>query len=191
MNIQPAIALLEFDSVAVGTRVADAMVKRAPIDVLRVGTVQPGKYLILVGGSVAAVEEAHMEGLRLGDEALLDEIILPDVHEQVYESIDGKRRPNDGDALGVIETSSIPMNVRAADRAIKTAQVVIVEIRLGDGLGGKGITQLTGKVADVEAAIEAGVASITAPETVTRSVVIPAQHADLSERVGRSTSFFG
>ena len=76
------------------------MVKRAPIDVLRVGTVQPGKYLILVGGSVAAVEEAHMEGLRLGDEALLDEIILPDVHEQVYESIDGKRRPNDGDALG-------------------------------------------------------------------------------------------
>ncbi|NKB16568.1 MAG: propanediol utilization protein, partial [Sphingomonadales bacterium] len=29
------------------------MVKRAPVELLRVGTVQPGKYLILVGGGTA------------------------------------------------------------------------------------------------------------------------------------------
>ena len=51
MSFQPALALLEIDSVALGTQVADAMVKRAPIDLFRIGTVQPGKYLILVGGS--------------------------------------------------------------------------------------------------------------------------------------------
>ena len=189
MNTEPAIALLELDSVAVGTQVADAMVKRAPIEMFRVGTVQPGKYLILIGGSVAAVEESHVEGLRLGGEALTDDILLPDVHEQVYRSVAGERRANDGDALGIIETSSIPANVQAADKAVKAANVVIVEIRLGDGLGGKGITLLTGKVEDVQAAIAAGVASVGKTEIVTRSVIIPAQHAELRQRAGRSTVF--
>ena len=115
--------------------------------------------------------------------------MLPHVHAHVYESVEGARRPADGDALGVIETSSIPANVRAADRAVKTADVTIVEIRLGDGLGGKGITQLTGRVADVEAAVEAAVASLTNPDIAVRSVVIPAQHAELRDRVERSTRF--
>ncbi len=169
---------------------ADAMVKRAPIELFRVGTVQPGKYLILVGGSVAAVEEAHLEGLRLAGESLTDEIILPDVHQQVFESVTGGRQPNDGDALGIIETSAIPTIVRAADRAIKSANVAIVEIRLGDGLGGKGITHLTGRVEDVQAAVQAAVASVTRPEIVTRRVVIPAQHGELRDRTGSSTEFF-
>ncbi len=190
MTRHPAIALLELDSIAIGAMTADAMVKRAPVELMRAGTVQPGKYLVLVGGTVAAVEEAHIEGLRVAGEALLSQIILPDVHEQVYDSVDGRRRDNTGDALGVIETSSIPANVRAADRAVKTANVVIVEIRLGDGLGGKGITHLTGRVEDVQAAVQAGVASVTEPGVLTRSVIIPAQHDDLSERVARSTRFF-
>jgi microcompartment protein CcmL/EutN len=191
MNRHPAIALLELDSIAVGTQVADAMVKRAPIDMLRVGTVQPGKYLILIGGTVAAVEESHVEGLRLGGEALKDHIILPDVHEQVYDSVKGRRRANEGDALGVIETSAIPANVQAADKAVKAANVVIVEIRLGDGLGGKAVTHITGRVEDVQAAVAAGIASVGDPEVVTRWVVIPAQHAELREQVGRWTSFSG
>ena len=191
MNTAPAIALLELDSVAIGTWVADAMVKRAPIEVLRVGTVQPGKYLILVGGSVAAVEEAYREGLGLGGDSLTDVIFLPAVHEQVYGAVEGMRRANDGDALGIIESSSIPANVRAADKAVKAAKVTIVEIRLGDGLGGKGITQLTGKIHDVQAAVAAGIDSISRPEIVVRSVVIPAQHLELRQGVDRSTSFAG
>ena len=124
MSTLPAIAMLELDSIAVGTRVADAMIKRAPVREIRVGTVQPGKYLVLVGGSVAAVEEAHLEGVRESGDALLNEILLPNVHEQVYESIEGKRRKNSGDALGILETSSLPANVLAADTAVKAADVV-------------------------------------------------------------------
>ena len=44
---QPALALLEFDSIAVGIQAGDAMVKRAPIDEIKSGTVHlpggPGK----------------------------------------------------------------------------------------------------------------------------------------------------
>ncbi len=52
-HLEPALALLEFGSIAVGMQAADAMVKRAPIDTLRSGTVHNGKYLVLIGGQVA------------------------------------------------------------------------------------------------------------------------------------------
>ena len=50
--MQPAIALLEFDSIAIGVRAGDAIVKRAPVEITYAGTVHPGKYLVLVGGDV-------------------------------------------------------------------------------------------------------------------------------------------
>lgn len=190
MISQPAIALLELNAIPVGAQVADAMVKRAPIDLLRVGTVQPGRYLILVGGAVAAVEESYVEGRRVAGEALTDQIMLPDVHEQVFRSVLGQRRVNDGDALGVIETSSLPATVLAADKAVKAADVVLVEIRLGNGLGGNGVLYLTGKVEAVQASIHAGVASVSDPGAGCRSVIIPSQHPELRECVQRSTSFF-
>lgn len=190
MTTPPAIAVLEFNSVATGTRAADAMVKRAPIDTFRIGTVQPGKYLVLVGGSVAAVEESRVEGLRVGGEAVSDEILLPDVHPQVFAAVGGARQSNGGDALGIIETCTIPINVAAADKAVKTAAVTIVEIRLGDGLGGKGITHLTGTVHDIEAAVAAGVAVATRPGVATRHTIIPIQHAELRERIRRATEFY-
>ena len=190
MNTLPAIAMLELDSIAVGTRVADAMIKRAPVREIRVGTVQPGKYLVLVGVSVAAVEEAHFEGVRESGDALVNEILLPNVHEQVYESIEGKRRKNHGDALGILETSSLAANLLAADKAVKAAEVTIVEIRLGDGLGGKGVTSMTGMVQDVQAAIAAGVASVNQTDVVVHSVVIPRQHMELRQRLDQSTRFF-
>jgi microcompartment protein CcmL/EutN len=190
MNTPAAIAILEFDSIAVGTLAADAMVKKAPLDTFRVGTVQPGKYLILAGGAVAAVEESHREGLRIGGAGVTDHLFLPDVHPQVYAATEGVRRADDGDALGVIETSTLPANVAAADKAIKTAEIAIVEIRLGDGLGGKGVTLLTGLIHDVQAAIEAAVAVAERPGVTTQHSIIAIQHGELRERVRRSTRFF-
>ncbi len=188
MNDHTAIAVLEFDSVAAGTQAADAMIKRAPLDRVRFGTVQPGKYIILVGGAVAAVEEAYREALRLEGGALRDHILLADVAAQVYDAVQGTRRANDGDALGILEMASIPATVRAADRAVKTADVCVVEIRLGDGLGGKGLTHLSGKVHDVAAAVEAAMATSGDPANA-RWVIIPRQHLELRQRIERSTAF--
>jgi microcompartment protein CcmL/EutN len=186
----PAIAVFEFDSIAIGTRAADAMVKRAPLDAFQIGTVHPGKYLVLVGGSVAAVEESRIEGLRLGGAAVRSEIFLPDVHPQVFDALGGRRRPNAGDALGIVETSSIPINVAAADKAVKTAAVTIIEIRLGDGLGGKGVTQLAGPLHEVQAAIDAAVAVASRADGTVCQCIIPIQHADLRGQVDRATEFY-
>ena len=64
--IEPALALIDFSSIAVGIESADAMVKRAQLEVIRTGTVQPGRYLVLIGGTVAEVQESLATGRQVG-----------------------------------------------------------------------------------------------------------------------------
>lgn len=187
--IEPALALVEFSSIAAGIQAADAMVKRAPIDVIKTGTVQPGKYLVLIGGMVADVEESVAAGREVGASAVVDYILLPQVHPEVVEAIGGGRVPKVTDSLGVIETTTVAACIHAADAGIKGAEVRLVEVRLADGLGGKGIVLYAGLVADVEAAVEIGVGVLERPELLVRQVVIPQLHAEMWDNVVEATRF--
>ncbi len=187
--IEPALALVEFSSIATGILAADAMVKRAPIDTIKTGTVQPGKYLVLIGGMVADVEESMAAGREVGATALVDYILLPQVHPEVVEAVGGGRVPEVTDSLGVIETTTVAASIHAADAGIKGAEVRLVEVRLADGLGGKGIVLFSGLVADVEAAVEIGVGALERPELLVRQVVIPQLHAEIWENVSEATRF--
>ena len=59
-----ALALLEFNTIAAGVLASDLMVKCSPIALLRCGTIHPGRFLVLVGGSVAITEEAYTVGVQ-------------------------------------------------------------------------------------------------------------------------------
>ncbi|MCH7588352.1 MAG: BMC domain-containing protein [Chloroflexi bacterium] len=186
--LEPALALIEFSSIATGIQAADAMAKRAPIDLLRSGTVQPGKYLVLIGGQVADVEEALSAGRSVGESCLVDSVFLPQVHPDVVEAIAGIRVPHLADALGIIETTSVAASIRAADAAIKGAQVKLVEIRLADGLGGKGIVLFSGRVADVETAASFGL-SVLGKEFHVNQIVIPQLHPEMWENLAAASPF--
>ena len=187
--IEPALALLEFSSIAAGIEAADAMVKRAPIDVIKAGTVQPGKYLVLIGGEVASVEESLAAGRDVGADAYVDFVFLPQVHPEVVRAIGGARVPESIDALGVVETTTVAAAIHAADAGIKGAEVRLVEVRLADGLGGKGIVLFSGLVADVEAAVEIGVGALGRTELLVRQVVIAQLHAEMWENISDATRF--
>lgn len=189
VSVDPALALIDFGSIAVGIEAADAMVKRAPIDVIRAGTVHPGRYLVLVGGTVADVGESLAAGREVGGDAVLDHVYLPHVHPEVVQAIGGGRVPDSNDALGVVETATVAAAIQAADAGIKGADVRLVEVRLADGLGGKGIVLYSGLVADVEAAVELGVGSLQRPALLVRQVVIAQLHAQMWENVSDATRF--
>ena len=142
----PALALIELDSIAVGIEAGDAMVKRGPVEVVRAGTVHPGRYLILVAGDVAAVEEAFRAGIEVGQAALVDTVLLPNVHAQVVRALGGARQGGTGDALGIVETATVAATIEAADAGVKGASVELLELRLADGLGGKGYLLFDGSV---------------------------------------------
>jgi microcompartment protein CcmL/EutN len=170
--MQPAIVLLEFDSIARGIRAGDAMVKRAPLATLHAGTVHPGKYLVLAGGEVGGVEEARTAGLMVAGDSLVDEIFLPEVHPDVVGAIVGERREEQGEALGVIETRTVAAVLGAADAGVKGARVALLEVLMADGLGGKGYLLFGGTVSEVEAAVEIGVDSLADPsQLVAREVI--------------------
>ncbi len=178
---QPALALLEFDSIALGIKAGDAMVKRAPVATIQSGTVQPGNYLVMVTGDVAPVEEAVAAGQEVGRSALRDTVFLPNVHSGVISGIGGGRDLEADDALGVVETRTVAAAIHAADAGLKGAEVTLWQLRLADGLGGKGIVLFAGLVADVEAAVELAVGR--AGEQLVRDVIIPQLHEEMKENV--------
>ncbi len=160
LPLEPALALLEFASIAVGIEAGDAMVKRAPVDVVRAGTIHPGKFLVLVAGAVADVEEALAAGVAAGESCLVDSVFLPNIHPRVVAALRGERRTGTGEALGIVETATVAAAIEAADAGVKGAAVELLELRLGDGLGGKGYLLFDGSVSDVEAAVSIAVERI-------------------------------
>ena len=188
MKLDPALALAELDSIALGIEVGDAMAKKAPIETLRAGTVQPGKFLVLIGGALADVEESLAAGLALGGERVVDHLLLPDVHPDVVRAVGGGREVMPGEALGIVETATVASAIHAADAGVKGAEVTLLEVRLADGMGGKGLTLFTGLVADVEAGVEIGAARVS-PRLLVRQTVISQLHAEMAENINATTRF--
>ncbi len=179
-----AIAAIETSSIAQGFVVADAMVKRAEVDVLEASTLSPGRFWVLIGGEVATVRASHRRGVEVAADTLLDELFIPQLHEGVLAALRGLVTRSDDDALGIIETLTAASAIVAADLAVKAARVTLRDLRLANGIGGKGVVTLSGTVSDVQAAIEAGRVQALKRGLLARSVVIPKLDARLRSRLG-------
>ncbi|HET7091144.1 MAG TPA: BMC domain-containing protein [Anaerolineae bacterium] len=190
-----ALALVEFGSIAAGMHAGDAMAKKAPIARLVAGTVHPGKYLVLISGAVADVEESLKAGRDAGASHVVDFVFLPQVHPSVVTAIaasaapggEGERAPR-GPSLGIIETSTVAAAIHAADAGVKGAEVSLLELRLADGLHGKGLVLYTGEVPDVEAAVEIGARAIDS-SLIVNQIVIPQLHGEMGANIVARTRF--
>lgn len=179
--LEVCIGLLELCSVARGVEVADAVLKEARVEMLCASPVQPGKYVLLVTGSVQDVRNSIARGAALAAHDLVDQLVIPQVHEQVVPMLRRKGGTINGnlDAVGVIETTTIASSILAADAALKTATVDLIDFRIANGLGGKSFFTLTGEVSDVRSAVAAGARLAQERGLLQREVVIPRPHPDL------------
>ena len=184
-----AIALLEFKTVAAGIFASDRMVKRSPIALLRCGTIHPGRFLILVGGSVASTEEAYAAGVELGEteSTLCGSVFLGDVHPNLHDAVLGMRRELQGDALAVIETRSSPALLAAVDAAVKSTPVILSEVRLGDDLGGHALALMCGDLTDADTAL--GICAEQAGDELLARTLLPRLDADLRLLLDQGTRF--
>jgi microcompartment protein CcmL/EutN len=178
-----ALALIELHSIARGHRVADAMLKRAPVTLLRADWVSPGKFLVLVEGELAAVEESFRVGVDVGGDRVVDRLFLPQPHAALWEALAGETNATaEIESLGIVETTTVAATLLGADAAAKAAAVRLVELQLARGIGGKAFFTLTGALADVEAAVEAAVGILDAA-LLQATQIIAAPHADLVGRL--------
>jgi microcompartment protein CcmL/EutN len=190
MKKRTAVAIIEFQDVSVGMAVTDAMLKKAPIAFVRCGTISRGRYLTVIGGTTASVEESVKEARLCGGEGILDQVVLPDVHPHVYEAILGRRRTDGKGALAIIETDTVSSSIRAAEVALKGTPVELVELRLADrGLSGKGVSVYQGELHDVEAAVHMVLDALSQSRAGTRFRIISAPHEALVDQIKHSTHF--
>ncbi|MCI8763334.1 MAG: BMC domain-containing protein [Lachnospiraceae bacterium] len=168
-----AIGILESNSIAKGIEAMDMVLKAADTRLLYARTVCPGKYTILFYGDVAAVQAAaDAGGLSLAHH-LVDSIVIPRIHSQVIQAIGLSTEASQGNAVGIMEFYSVAGAVYGADAAVKAAEVTLLDIRLGMGIGGKSFAVLTGDVAAVQEAVECGMAEGEKRGLAVESVVIP------------------
>jgi microcompartment protein CcmL/EutN len=190
-GVDPAIAMIEFSSIAVGITSGDAMVKASPLGSIYAGTVHPGKYLVLVSGDTASVDEALDVGLATGGATVLDSVFLPDIHPAVTGAIASADEAAwvDGDALGIVETQHVATVIQAADAGVKAAFVEVSAVRMADGLGGKGYVLFSGEVAEVEAAVEAAEQWASESGYVLQANVIAQLHAEMAFNLNSDLRF--
>lgn len=178
-----AVGLIELNSIAAGFEVADAMLKAADVRLLIARSICSGKYMVIIGGDVAAVRSSVDAGESIWQSAIIDTMVIPNVHAAVFPAIAGSSQVSIHGALGVIEAFSVASLIEGADAAVKTANVELIEIRLAMALGGKAFVTLTGDVAAVRAAVDAGAAKVGEKGLLVNRVVIPAPNPNLYKEI--------
>ncbi len=168
-----ALGMIELNSIARGIEAGDAIIKTANVQLVGAYAACPGKYVVMVRGEVAAVKSAIEVGAKTAGKSLIKDIVIANLHDQVFAALSCTTEIVAKGAVGVIETYSLATAVFISDAAVKAADVELLEIRLGRGLGGKAFTILTGDVSSVKAAIEAAEIASKDDGMLAHTAVIP------------------
>jgi microcompartment protein CcmL/EutN len=174
-----SLGLIELTSIAAGFQTADAMLKASAVDLVLARSICSGKYMVMVRGDVAAVEAAVAAGVHAANFAVIDSFVIPNLHESVFPAISGTTKVEALEALGIVESFSVASLIEGADAAVKAANVQLIEIRLAMALGGKAFVTLTGNVAAVASAVDAGAQVVGQKGMLVNKVVIPSPRPEL------------
>lgn len=171
-----AIGILELTSIAKGMELGDVMLKSANVSLLVSKTLCPGKFLLMIGGDVGAVQQAIAAGDSKAGEMLVDSIVLPNIHASILPAISGLNPVEQRQAVGVVETWSVAACISAADRAVKAANVTLVRVHMAFGIGGKCYMVVSGDISDVENAVTVASDSAGKKGLLVYRAVIPRPH---------------
>jgi len=174
-----AIGLIETSSIAKGFVIADTVLKAANVEILVNRTICPGKYMVLIGGDVDAVNASVEAGVRVGAHTVVDHFVIAHVHPSVFPAISGVAHLPELKALGVVESFSVASIIEAADAAVKATPIQLVCIHLAMAIGGKAWVSLTGDVASVEEAVEVAAAVVSRKGLLVEKGVIPAPRPEI------------
>lgn len=177
--MQKSLGMLELISIPTGIEAGDMMLKTASVDLVAAQSICAGKYIVIVTGEVSAVNASIKAGKQSAGMKLIDSLVIPNVDRQVPIAINACTAVSNIQALGAMETYSLCAAVLAADTAVKAAEIELIEIRLGRGLGGKSFITMTGDIAAVREAVATAAARQEVQGLMSDSVVIPAPHLEI------------
>lgn len=178
-----SIGVIELKNVPKGVEATDDALKSAGVEMVSAHPSCPGKYEIILTGSISNVAAAidHVTGKF--ENYVIDSSVMGRIDEQVITALFGTQQSEKKGSLGLIETFSAATCIKAADIAVKTARVEIFDLRVSRGLGGKGVVIITGEIGDVTAAVEAGANYAKGAGMLSATSVIAAPHEELWNQI--------
>ena len=178
-----SIGLIEVKNISRGINITDEMLKSAGVSLIQSGAVCPGKFVTIIGGDLSSIQAAVERAELIAEDALIDKFVIGNLGEKVFEAMCGTAIVKEKKALGIIETFTAASAIEAADAAVKAAVVSLIEVRVARGMGGKCFVSMTGNVADVTAAVEAGARIAAKTGVLINTEVIASPHPELWEAV--------
>lgn len=173
------IGMIELNSIARGIQVTDTLLKTADTKLIFSKPVCPGKYMTLIHGDVGAVQTAVKAGLAVGRHFVVDELVIANIHEQIIPAINAGMEIGAVEAVGAVEYFNVAAAITGADAAAKAANIRLLEIRLGMGVGGKSFVTLCGDISAVQSAVSAALYDADEKGAVISSCIIPSPSPDL------------
>jgi microcompartment protein CcmL/EutN len=152
-----AIGLVELSCIHKGFEVLDRMIKSARVEKILARTVCSGKYLILVRGELADVGAALDAGKEAAEYSIINALVIPNVEEELFPALAGTTSfagtllP---DGMLVVETFSVVSCIKAADFALKAADISMLRVHVAMAVGGKGYFVATGNIDALKSSLE-------------------------------------
>lgn len=178
-----SIGLVELKNVSKGIVVTDEMLKSAGVHLISSGSVCPGKFVTIVGGELSAIHAAVDRAELIAEDAMIDKFVIGNLGDKVYEAVCGTADVKEKKALGIIETFTAASAIEAADAAVKSGDISLIEVRVARGMAGKCFVTMTGDVADVKAGVDAGAKIAAEQGVLINTEVIANPHPELWETV--------
>jgi microcompartment protein CcmL/EutN len=182
MNERNSIGIIELASIYKGFEVQDAVLKSANVTKLIARTICSGKYLIMIRGGVSDVESALDTAKKTGGFAIINAIIIPRVDSRVFPAIVGSTTLDSDEPIEgmlVIETFSVASAIKAADFAIKEADIHIMRLHIAMAVGGKGFVVITGNIDALKSAVQPAIEYIKGDGMLSGYSLIRHPHKEL------------
>ena len=184
METRDALGIIELGSIYKGYHVQDEVLKSANVEKLIARSICSGKYLMIIRGAVADVETAINTAREVGGFSVINLTVIPRVDPRVFPAITGTTTLDTKfgkkvAAMLIIETFSVASAIKAADCAVKEADLDIIRVHVAMAVGGKGIVVMTGDIAPLEAAVKPAVDAVKEDGMLAGFVLIRNPHDEV------------
>ncbi|MDT2193171.1 BMC domain-containing protein [Paenibacillus larvae] len=175
-----AIGVVELRSIGKGYETADCMLKKSSVTIHHLKPICPGKFLIIISGDTAEVQEAmdfartEANGFRISD------FVLHGVHPEIVDGLKKRYSPRPVEAIGILETSTVSSGIFALNNALKQSEIHVKRMNLGMAIGGKFFTVFTGSVSDVEQGMKVILSSMD-EKRIIHYTVIPSPSEEMKK----------
>ncbi|MGI6403271.1 MAG: BMC domain-containing protein [Oscillospiraceae bacterium] len=194
-----AVLIVEYSSISCGMGMLDRLVKQSVIVPLYARPICIGKFVMIFSGDVENLRESQKVLQSVGQERLVSTFLLTAAHRDLlayFSHFEKRHKPNGKvEALGIFETRTIASGLFSLDASLKSGNVTLLKVGMGQLIGGKCYFLLTGTVSDVQQALAhghsvlpekdfIGMEVIPSPDGLTLTMLLEGYHrADFPEEM--------